>query len=246
MGLLREIRNYVHTAIRSYLAEYVETHLPCQVVSFDRATNLVNLQPCIERMRTLDPGNMTTVQMPPINDVPVQQFGSGDLLCQVDPKAGSYGNLHVSKRRIDSWLKLGGIVVPTSAVIFDPSWGFFSPGVYTLVVDGNNGKLQNPIMADRIGFRNRAATEELTLDTNGVVRLITDDDWAVQYTALKAAFDTMTTDLNALITSYNAHVHITTATVSTGLPGVLSPTVSTGTPTTADMASAKITDIRVP
>jgi len=76
--------------------------------------------------------------------------------------------------------------------------------------------------------------------------LQTGTDWAVQYTALKSAFDTLKTDLNNLITAYNAHIHITTATIGVGGPGVIAPTTSAGTPSAADMSSSKITDVRVP
>lgn len=72
-------------------------------------------------------------------------------------------------------------------------------------------------------------------------------DYAVQYTAMKSAFDTLKSELNALVTAYNAHIHITTATVgATPTPGVIAPTLSTGTPPTADMSGAQVSDVRLP
>lgn len=80
-----------------------------------------------------------------------------------------------------------------------------------------------------------------------VLELQGNADFAVAYTDLKLAFDQLKTDLNALITAYNAHIHVTTATIGPGPAlGVISPTVSTGTPSTADMSGAKISDIKVP
>ena len=51
--------------------------------------------------------------------------------------------------------------------------------------------------------------------------------------------------LNSLLGKYNAHIHVTTATVSTGAPGIINPTTSqesgTITPTTApDIENDKI------
>lgn len=66
-------------------------------------------------------------------------------------------------------------------------------------------------------------------------------DWAVQYTALKSAFDTLKNDFNNFINiTYNLHMHPTAA---IGAPSV--PTVI-GTPTAADMTGAKVTDVRLP
>lgn len=84
--------------------------------------------------------------------------------------------------------------------------------------------------------------------TSGTETVLQDGtDWAVQFTAMKSAFDTLKNELNALVTAYNAHVHITTATVgATPTPGVIAPTLSVGTPPAAAMDSAKVTDVRLP
>ena len=71
-------------------------------------------------------------------------------------------------------------------------------------------------------------------------------DYAVQFTAMKTAFDNLKNELNALVTAYNAHTHITTATAGIGPPGVVAPTTSTGTPPAASMDSAKVDEVRLP
>ena len=65
---------------------------------------------------------------------------------------------------------------------------------------------------------------------------------AVQYEALKTAYDQLRTDLNNFITIYNAHVH---SGVTTG-GGSSGPTPASGTASTADMSSSKINKILVP
>jgi hypothetical protein len=81
-----------------------------------------------------------------------------------------------------------------------------------------------------------SVVDDNTVEING------DTDFAVAYTDLKSAFDTMKTDLNAFITIFNAHVHpgVTAGPASTGV------TVTPGTATTADMAGAKLDTVKVP
>jgi hypothetical protein len=69
---------------------------------------------------------------------------------------------------------------------------------------------------------------------------------AVEFARMKAAFDQLKNEVNALVTAYNAHIHITTATVGVGPPGVIAKTLSTATPPTADMTAAESPTAKVP
>jgi hypothetical protein len=252
MGWIRDIKILVRRMIQAALAD-VHTHIVAQVVSYTAATNTCSIQPCVTRIRAEDPQNMTTVELPQIDDVPVKQFGSGKCLLSVAPQAGSYGVFHVSEKDLENWLLQGGVVDPTNSKRFDLSDGFFDPGAYPLIPDGDNGALLVPIETDRIALRNRlntcqvAALDDGTAVIKGTTTTVNDGtDFAVQYTALKSAFDTLKQDLNNLVTAYNAHIHITTATVGIGPPGVIAPTTSTGTPSAADMSSAQIATVKLP
>jgi hypothetical protein len=277
----RELNKFVKKIVRAILAEEVHTHLPAQVVSYDGTTNTCSIQPCVMRMRSEDPNNLTTIELPQVDDVPVKQFGSGKLLFSVPPQVDSYGVFHVSERDLEVWLTKGGVVDPGSSRKFDLSDGWFDPGAYPLIADGDNGLISPAINTDRIEMRTRLGTSyvyvkddgkielttlgdaKVTLDTDGTMTvknssgsMVVDSngnavfhggsDTAVAYTDMKSAFDTLKTDLNSLITAYNAHIHITTATVSAGPPGVLAPTTSTGTPTTADMSGAEVATVKLP
>jgi len=81
----------------------------------------------------------------------------------------------------------------------------------------------------------------------GILRLNGTGDFAVRFIALQTAFNQLKTDHDDLVTKHNTHVHITTAVVGGGGgAGTISPTVTTGSPTTADIAPAKISEIEVP
>ena len=89
-------------------------------------------------------------------------------------------------------------------------------------------------------------TKTITLTAETVLELNGNADYAVRYNELKTAFDQLKSDLDSLVTTYNAHIHITTATVAaTAVPGVIAPTVSTGSPSTADMSGAKVDKVKI-
>jgi len=94
-----------------------------------------------------------------------------------------------------------------------------------------------------IRLDNGSGSIELTASGN----IVNNDgsDWVTQFTAMKSAFDTLLSDLNTFITTYNSHTHP----YLPGPPGSTtptSPTTSTGTSSSADMSSAKVETVLVP
>jgi phage gp45-like len=81
---------------------------------------------------------------------------------------------------------------------------------------------------------------------DGSIELNGDTDTAVAFADLKVAFDQFKSDFDALVSTYNTHIHTTTATISSGSTGVIAPTASTGTPTTADIDPAEVPTVKVP
>jgi phage gp45-like len=91
----------------------------------------------------------------------------------------------------------------------------------------------------------KLATIKLLSDSS--IEINGNADNAVAFADLKTAFDQLKADFDALVNAYNAHIHVTTATVGpTPTPGVIAVTVSTGALTTADIDPAKIDSIKVP
>lgn len=83
------------------------------------------------------------------------------------------------------------------------------------------------------------------LKNDGTMEIGGDTDNMVRFSELKTAFDELKNDFNTFVNTYNSHIHVTTATVgATPTPGVISATVSTGTPTAADINPAKIDEIK--
>lgn len=84
----------------------------------------------------------------------------------------------------------------------------------------------------------------ITFDNAGEATINDGEDWAVQFTAMKDAFDELKGDLNSLITVWNAFAsaYVPGSPTATGTP----PSADTADSSSADMAGAKIESIRVP
>jgi phage baseplate assembly protein V len=67
-------------------------------------------------------------------------------------------------------------------------------------------------------------------------------DWVALAADTKAEISALRDTVDSLITAYNAHIHVTTATVSAGPPGVLQPPASAASPPAAvgDVAATKV------
>ena len=250
MSWIRPVRKMIRRMIDAALSD-VHTSFPAIVVSYNAAFNTCSVQPCLKRIRTEDPENMTTVPLPVLEDVPVQQFGSGKVLFSVAPAAGSYGSVHISERSLENWIIDGGMVNASSQRRFDLSDAIFVPGLYPLKIDGDNGALpvNAAIDTDRVALRTRDGNTKISVLDNGTIELQTDGtcaDYAIAFDDMKTAFDSLKSTLNSHIQNYNTHVHIGTATVSVGPVGSIAPTTTQSSVPTADMSGAKIAKIRMP
>jgi hypothetical protein len=86
-----------------------------------------------------------------------------------------------------------------------------------------------------------AKAAKVKLDNDGVVTINDGEDFAVQFSALEAAFNQLKSDLNTLISTYNGHTHVAPAGGgATGAPS------APGVSSSADMSGAKIEGIKVP
>ena len=97
-----------------------------------------------------------------------------------------------------------------------------------------------PGLNARIYFREDGSIKFKIDDTEG-------GDYAVRFLELQAGFNDLKDAHNDLVSSYNSHIHITTATVGpTPTPGTIAPTTSLETPTTANIDDSKIDKIEFP
>jgi len=124
----------------------------------------------------------------------------------------------------------------------------------------DTGNDSEPVIVGYINENSKAAEGEMRLysvDSNGLeknyiwifndgnIQIGGSADNMVRFSKLQVAFDELKADFNDLVSKYNSHIHITTATVgATAVPGIISPTTSVDTPSTADITAAKIDEIK--
>jgi len=248
--------------------------MPAQVTAFDKATQTVSVQPCFQRLYADadEPENM-----PIIEDVPVHYIGSGKFWATHDVAVDSYVLLMFAQRSLATWIDKGGVVDPELNHIFNESDAIAIPGInpapgyipdaetsfpegfsitdrdgnhYIQIVEGKVVINTDVIEIRHGGENNYVKVEDGKVVVNADVVELAEagaGDFAVAFDDMKQAFDTLKQHLNDLITVFNAHIHVTTATVgATPTPGVIAPTTPGGTPSTADMSGAKVEKVKVP
>lgn len=169
-GLIKRIATAVFEAFKPS----IRTHIVCTVIDYDGTTNTATVQPVNRALRTTDPDNLTTVEIPPLTDVPVMQRGSGKLWLTVAPAAGSYGVLHISDREIETWLALGKINDPVSTRTHDINDALFEPGALPLLVDGDNGQLSAAVETNSVMLRTRDKLAYVAVRDDGSVTIKSD------------------------------------------------------------------------
>lgn len=132
----------------------------------------------------------------------------------------------------------------SEAVILFPN-GARDSGVAVVVADREN-RPTGLVQGDSIMYT-KSGLKIWLKDQDGKINVNDGADFAVRYSALETAYNQLKTDFNNLVTAYNAHIHITTATVGAGaVPGVISSTTSTGVSSSGDITPSKIEEIELP
>lgn len=200
----------VRTIVESELLD-VNVCLPARVESYDASESSVSVQPLIKRAFRNDDDEREAKALPVINDVPVVFPGAGDYRISFPISKGDIVQLVFSHASLDAWLQGGKLVDPLDDRRFNLSDAIAIPGLRAF--------------NDSIG----AASEDALVVEASEIRL--GSDAASDPVALKS-------DLDAMKTIFDAHIHLTTATVgATATPGIISPTA---TPFAPPAASAKV------
>jgi hypothetical protein len=229
----------------------VHTTIPGQVVSFNALLQTCSVQPCLKR-KYVD--SDSSEDLPIIEDVPVIFPGSDSLFLTYDLKPDSYVLLAFSERAIASFMLSGGIVDPAKRRKFDLSDAVAIPGLIPtpsalLGVDTDAIALRDKINVTKISIstdgtvllKNKIGSFEIEPLGNCVIN--NGLETAVAFSRMKIAFDQLKADFNSFVTvKYNTHVHpgVTSGGAST------SPTLSTGTASTADMSGAESPTVLLP
>jgi hypothetical protein len=105
------------------------TNMPVRIESYDAEKQTVKMTPLIKATVRDPEGKITRVELPQLEDVPVQFAGGGGATMTFPIKKGDEGIALFSSRSIDAWHQSGGIQQQTAARMHDLSDGFFVPGI---------------------------------------------------------------------------------------------------------------------
>lgn len=224
------LEKVIQTAIDTSLKE-LHTSLPGVVQSFDPVEQTADIQPTIQRKQG---GQL--VDLPLLVGVPVRFPKVADFCITLPLKEGDEVSVIFAERSIDNWLLDGGIQSAGDIRKHSLSDAYAIPMLYS-----QNNKITN-FDPDNIQIRSDDGSAFITIDTSGNILLNGDADFVTAFTDMKTAFDQLKTDLNTFITLYNTHTH-TGVTTGSGSSGT---TPSIGTPSLADMSSAKVDNVKVP
>jgi len=224
---MKEQFSDVVKAISKSLISELYTCLPGRIESYDPSTKKANVKPLLKRQMS----NGDILERPVIVNTPVVFLSSSDSIISIPLKKGDGCLILFSQRSLDTWLDNGGDVLPNDPRQFDLSDAICIPGLFSFkepgrVPSGENIEIYND---------------------SGSVEIQGNSDFAVRFSALETAYNQLKTDFDNLVSIFNAHIHTTTATVgSSAVLGVISPTVTPGTPSTGDISGAKVDNVLLP
>ncbi len=149
-------------AIRAALAN-LWTCLPCEVIEYNPEAVTVNVQPLVKIPVHLPDGEIETVELPMLLDVPVMFPCAGGFTITHPIKKGDECLVNFADRNIDLWWQSGGIQDPFDTRKHDLSDGFafFRP-------QSQAKKIKNISTTD-LEIRNDANTCKIQITADGVI-----------------------------------------------------------------------------
>lgn len=220
----RTLAEAIRWTVESRVRE-IHTAIPGRVESYDPATQTADVQPMVKRV-WVDPNGVEVVERYPlIPAVPVVLERADNAFLSMPVKVGCFVWLQFGERAIDMWREKGSETDPGDLRIHSTADAVAFPGVYP------GSKALGSVHPDNIvlGFDDGV---QVHLTPDGVINL--GEESAADFVALaslvKNEITALRTTVNTLVTAYNGHVHVTTATVGAGTtPGELSPPAAQAT-----------------
>jgi len=215
----------------------VHTAMPGKVVSFDAVAQTVDVQPQIKHVIAGETSEAVD-SYPVLRNVPVIYQRTAKVAMAFPLEAGDIVTLIFNEWAIDAFREKGEETHPVDLDRHDLASAVALPGgPYPAA-----SPVAETIDALIVGYDGGALVK---IKSDGSIE-IGSSSGAKQYVALgtdtKAEISALRDAVDAIVTAYNAHIHITTATVSAGPPGVIAPTTSSATPppVVGDVASTKV------
>lgn len=209
----------------------VRVALPARIKTFNATTQLASVQPLLRESHEGEDGKEEVESLPVISDVPIQFPGAGGFVITFPVAVGDPCWLVFSDRSLDKWIETGNEVDP-----IDLRRHHLSDAVALLGVRSKAGALAE-FDASNARF-GKVGGPGVTLRSGEVHLGVNHNELAADAVACA---NKVKTELDALITSFNAHValyntHVHPVSVAGVTPGTGAGTGSS-TPTVAQSAT---------
>lgn len=181
-------RSRLETAIQAGIdtaLKEVHTCLPGEIISFDPATQLANIQLLIKRKQS---GKLVNIAV--LQDVPIRYMASKKFSMTFPLEEGDEVEVKFAERSIDVWLENGGIQNPDDRRKHSFSDAYATPMLYS-----QQKKIEN-FDPDNLQIRTADGLSLITLTAAGEIQLNGDTNSIVKYAALNTALQTMLAAFN--------------------------------------------------
>jgi len=142
------------------------TAIPGIVVSADLSAQTLSVQPSIQGSISDAEGNVQSVNLPLLVDVPICFPRAGGFALTFPIAAGDEVLVVFSSRCIDSWWQNGGVQAPAEVRMHDLSDGF------ALLAPTSQPKKLSAVSSSNVQLRNNAGDTFVEITPSGSVRLI--------------------------------------------------------------------------
>lgn len=142
------------------------TAMPAIVQSVDFTAMTCEVQPSLKGEIADENGNIQSVNLPLLVDVPIVFPSAGGFTITMPMAAGDEVLVVFASRCIDAWWQQGGIQLTMEARMHDLSDGFALPG------PKSQPKVLTGISTTALQIRNNAGTAYIELSANGTIKLV--------------------------------------------------------------------------
>lgn len=143
----------------------VQTNMPGIIVSFNAGPQTAVVQPAIQSIQSDPTSKLTPIDIPPMNDVPVEFPTGGGYTVTFPVKPGDECMLSFSSRAIDGWWDTGKVAPPPHPRMHDLSDAVCRVGVRS------RGRAVSGISASSAQFRNDAGDAYVEIADSKIVTI---------------------------------------------------------------------------
>jgi hypothetical protein len=193
------------------------TAMPGKVTKYDPVLQKADVKPLVQDLIATEDGEEIVEPLPIVTDVPIMFPRAGGFFMTMPVRVGDFCTLVFCSRSIDKYLEgSGGDVNPADFRTHDLSdaVAFLGMAPFTKAIKAD-GVDEHMVLGKEGGVQANFKETTINLGSQNPA------DAVGLASLVKAEIVALRTSVKNMVAVFDAHTHVTTATVSTGSPGVL-------------------------